>query len=108
MTYIGPPWISPRLSGPLNWTASVQVKNLVAMPARAQTHIQKTVPGPAVWMATATPAMLAMPIVLARALLSAWKWVTWPVSVGESYLPARIFSACPMYRKGIRREYAKK
>ena len=71
MKYIGPPWISPRLSGPRYWIDSEQVKNLVAIPTKAQTHIQKIAPGPPVWIATATPAMFAIPIVPARALLSA-------------------------------------
>ncbi len=80
IVYIGPPCIVPRLSGPRNWIASVQVKNLVAIPVSAQTHIQNTAPGPPVWIAMATPLMLPMPIVPAKALLRAWKCVIWPVS----------------------------
>ncbi len=41
------------------------------MPNTAQTHIQKMAPGPPRVMATATPAILPMPIVPAMALESA-------------------------------------
>ena len=61
-------------------TASVQVKNLVAVPAMAVIHIQKMAPGPPMVMASATPAMLPRPTVLASAELSAWKCVSWPGS----------------------------
>jgi hypothetical protein len=52
-------------------TASVQVKNLVAMPRIALIHIQKIAPAPPTVTATATPAMLPIPIVPASAALSA-------------------------------------
>ena len=42
---------------------SAPSKNLVAIPRRALTHIQNTVPGPPTTMAMATPAMLPMPTV---------------------------------------------
>ena len=69
--YIGPPCISPRLSRPRNITASVHSKYFVLTPRRAEIHIQNMAPGPPVAMATATPLMLPMPIVPAKAVESA-------------------------------------
>ena len=70
-TYIGPPCTLPRLSLPLYIIANVPSKNLVAIPNRALTHIQKMAPGPPIAMAMATPAMLPIPTVLLMALISA-------------------------------------
>jgi len=50
------------------------------MPTRAVIHIQNTAPGPPSAMAVATPAMLPVPMVAARAVVSAWKGVIWPSS----------------------------
>ncbi len=44
------------------------------MPKSPVTHIQKRAPGPPAAMAVATPAMLPMPTVAARAVMRAWKW----------------------------------
>ena len=63
MTYIGPPRISPSLLFSRNITDRVHVKNFVAIPIIAVTHIQKIDPGPAIEIARATPAMLPNPIV---------------------------------------------
>ena len=78
MIYMGPPCISPALSRPLYIIDNVPSKNLVAMPTRALTHIQKTVPGPPIDKAMATPAMLPMPTVAAMALSNAWTELIWP------------------------------
>ena len=78
MTYIGPPCSSPALSRPRCITASEQVKNLVAMPITAVTHIQKMAPGPPMVMARATPPMLLVPMVPAKADAKAWKWLSRP------------------------------
>ena len=61
--YIGPPCISPLLSLPLYIIDRVEVKNLVAIPTTALTHIQNIAPGPPTAIAKATPAMLPMPMV---------------------------------------------
>ena len=45
------------------------------MPKKAATHIQNTAPGPPAKMAPVTPAMLPVPTVEARAVLTAWKAV---------------------------------
>ncbi len=76
--YMGPPCTSPASSRPLNITASVPSKNLVAMPTTALIHIQKMAPGPPIERATATPAMLPIPTVAAMALVSASKEEIWP------------------------------
>ena len=81
---MGPPCTRPRLSVPRYITASVQVKNLVAMPTMAVIHIQNTAPGPPTWMATATPAILPSPSVPDSALDSAWKWLRSPGSLALS------------------------
>ena len=44
------------------------------MPKTPVTHIQKSAPGPPVAIAVATPAMLPVPTVAARAVIRAWKW----------------------------------
>ena len=43
------------------------------MPKKADTHIQNTAPGPPMKMAPVTPAMLPVPTVPARAVVTAWK-----------------------------------
>ena len=68
ITYMGPPCTRPWSSRPRYSTANVQVKNLVDMPKIALTHIQNSAPGPPIWMAMATPLILPIPTVLARAL----------------------------------------
>ena len=108
ITYMGPPRSVPALSRPRYITASVQVKNLVAMPTMAVIHIQKMAPGPPMTMASATPAMLPIPMVPASADDSAWKWVISPGSSGESYLPRSSAMACGMWRNGAKRVYTRK
>ena len=44
------------------------------MPRKAATHIHSTAPGPPMTMAAATPAMLPVPMVAARAVQRAWNW----------------------------------
>ena len=68
ITYIGPPCISPAESFPLYIIAKVQVKYFVTTPTNALTHIQKTAPGPPTFMAIATPAILPIPTVAAKAV----------------------------------------
>ena len=52
-------------------TDKVQVKNLVAIPTIAVSHIQKIAPGPANLIAMATPAMLPKPMVPDKAVVKA-------------------------------------
>ena len=44
------------------------------MPRKAMTHIQNTAPGPPIRMAPATPTMLPVPTVAARAVHRLWNW----------------------------------
>ena len=53
------------------------------MPKNADTHIQKAAPGPPTKMAPVTPAMLPVPTVPARAVVTAWK--------GDRLLPWSLF-----------------
>ena len=108
MKYITPPWISPWSSFPRYISASVHVKNLVLIPNIAVTHIQNTAPGPPVCIATATPAIFPIPTVPANALDNASKWVIWPGSSSESYLPSNISIPCLKYNIGTKRLYPAK
>ena len=55
------------------------------MPKKAMTHIQNTAPGPPTKMAPATPTMLPVPTVAARAVHRDWNWemllsAVWPMT----------------------------
>ena len=65
---MGPPRHAP--SGPFSRYSmpSVFSANAVIMPKNAETHIQNTAPGPPMVSAVATPAMLPVPTVAARAV----------------------------------------
>ena len=70
---MGPPLISPFALVTRYLTASTASPYLVAMPKKAVIHIQNTAPGPPETMAVATPAMLPVPMVADRAVISALK-----------------------------------
>ena len=78
MVYIGPPDRSPLLLTSRNLMASIHSENLVVSPKRAEIHIQTSAPGPPENMAVATPMMLPVPMVAARAVISAEKGETSP------------------------------
>lgn len=59
----------------------------MAMPTQAVSHIQKTAPGPPSVMAVATPAMLPVPMVAAKAMESAPKGVACPCAPGSAARP---------------------
>ena len=71
--YMGPPCNWPALSFPRNIIANDEVKNLVDIPTTALTHIQNKAPGPPIEIATATPAILPIPIVDDNAVDNALK-----------------------------------
>ena len=50
------------------------------MPKKAESHIQKTAPGPPTAIAPATPAMLPVPTVAASAVQRAWNCEIVPFS----------------------------
>ena len=68
---MGPPAISPCSSTPRYFTASNPSAYLVAMPKNAATHIQNSAPGPPAFTAVATPTILPVPMVAARAVHNA-------------------------------------
>jgi len=63
------------------------------MPSSAKIHIQKMAPGPPTDSAVATPAMLPIPTVLARAVAVAWNGVIFSrlCSRGEEKTFPRVF-----------------
>ena len=82
---MGPPLMVPKRSFSRYFTASTASANLVAMPTRPVTHIQKRAPGPPAARAVATPAMFPVPTVAERAVIRAWKWVMSPSSAPGSF-----------------------
>ena len=83
-THIGPPC---GLSGSSVFRYSmdnVTSTNLIDMPSKPTTHIQKMAPGPPSMMASATPLILPRPTVPESAADSAWKWLIAPGSSGSS------------------------
>ena len=75
---MGPPTQSPYLFRSRNLTAKSTSEYLVAMPMRAVTHSQNSVPGPPKVTAVVMPAMFPVPTVPARAVETAWKGVISP------------------------------
>ena len=102
--YIGPALASPLGPISLYITDRVHVKNLVAMPKIAVTHIQNMAPGPPICIATATPAILPKPIVPDKAAVRALKWLTSPLSDSFECLPAKTEKACGRYKNGLNRD----
>jgi hypothetical protein len=72
MAYIGPPHISPTLFVSRYLTARTDSPYFVERPKQALIHIQTRAPGPPRTMAVATPTMLPVPTVAARAVMSDW------------------------------------
>ena len=77
-TYIGPPHIAPLASFTRKRTERSASEYFVAMPKTPVSHIQRTAPGPPAATAVATPTMFPVPIVAARAVVSAPNWLTSP------------------------------
>jgi len=100
-TYMGPPAISPLTFLPRYFTDRTASAYLVAMPKTPVSHIQSTAPGPPRATAVATPMMLPVPTVAARAVISAPKWLMSPSPSRVRWKERRI--ALPMYRCMIRR-----
>ena len=68
----------PFLSTSRYFTANIHSAYLVAIPKKAASHIQKSAPGPPALRAVATPTMLPVPTVAARAVHKALKLLTSP------------------------------
>ncbi|CFP58998.1 hypothetical protein FR5810_02488 [Bordetella pertussis] len=104
MAYIGPPVNSPRASLSRKCTASSTSLYLVAMPTSAVTHIQNRAPGPPRKMAVATPAMLPVPTVAARLVISAWNGLISPVSASPlARLPQASRNPAAILASGMKR-----
>ena len=73
MTYMGPPACSPAAVVTRYFTASNASAYFVEMPKTPVNHIQNSAPGPPAATAVATPMMLPVPIVAAKAVVSAPK-----------------------------------
>ena len=88
---IAPPSIIPCSSLTRYFTAISDSAYFVAMPNTPVSHIQSTAPGPPEAMAVPTPIMLPVPMVEARAVVSAPNWDTSPAPstslVTESLMP---------------------
>ena len=78
MVYIGPPDISPFSLTSRYFMANIHSLNFDVKPKHAEIHIHTKAPGPPDTMAVATPTMLPVPIVAARAVVSAEKGDTSP------------------------------
>ncbi len=90
MAYIGPPTCSPLASTSRYCTATTTSAYLVAMPTSAVHHIQNSAPGPPSAMAVATPAMLPVPTVAARQVISAANGLISPASSAPFLRPCHI------------------
>ena len=104
---MGPPEALPFSSIIRYLTASTPSAYLVAIPKKAASHIQKSAPGPPAFTAVATPTILPVPTVAARAVHKAWKLLMSPLPV---FLAAKMsFSAmgslntCNKFKRMVRR-----
>src|SRR3989338_5364706 len=77
-TYIGPPAIKPFLVVIRYLTERRASAYLVAIPKTPVSHIHKTAPGPPEATAVATPTILPVPMVAARAVVRAPNWLISP------------------------------
>ena len=84
---MGPPEALPFSSITRYFTASTPSAYLVAIPKKAASHIQNKAPGPPALTAVATPTMLPVPTVAAKAVHKAWKLLISPLPV---FLAAKI------------------
>jgi hypothetical protein len=79
IVYIGPPDISPFSLTSLYLIANIHSENLEERPKQADIHIHTNAPAPPETIAVATPTILPVPIVAARAVVSAENGETSPV-----------------------------
>ncbi len=79
MVYMGPPDISPFSFTSLYLIASIHSLNFEVKPNAAEIHIHTNAPGPPETIAVATPTILPVPMVAARAVVRAEKGEISPV-----------------------------
>ena len=104
--YIGPPIIWPRLVFTRYFTASNPSAYLVEMPKTPVSQHQNTAPGPPKAMAVATPMMLPVPMVAARAVAKAPNCDTSPVACLSRFTDNAM--ALKILRCGKRRRMVRK
>ena len=95
MVNMGPPFISPLAFTSRYLKPSIHSENLVDSPKQADSHIHTKAPGPPANMAVATPTILPVPMVAARAVMRAEKGDTSPLPrlVVRASWPNTLFSA---------------
>ena len=93
--YIAPPCILPSFVFTLYFTAIRDSEYFVAIPNTPVSQHQRTAPGPPSATAVPTPMILPVPMVEARAVVSAPNWLTSPSASGsfatERRIPVNIF-----------------
>ena len=99
--YIGPPSIFPSAVFVRYLMANSPSAYLVEMPKTPVNQHHKTAPGPPKATAVATPMMLPVPIVAAKAVASDLNWDTSPLAFGSRFTESRI--AVKILRCGNRR-----
>ena len=87
---MGPPAILPCGVRMRYFTASSPSAYLVAMPNTPVSQHQKTAPGPPRVTAVATPMMLPVPMVAAKAVASAPNWLTSPLAAVSDLTDSRM------------------
>ena len=97
MTNMGPPAVSP---GRRNLTARAHSANLAARPNRAAISIHTRAPGPPAVMAVATPTILPVPMVAARAVMRVERGETRPRPAERDSRRVRSFRAGNRFRQG--------
>ena len=100
IVYIGPPDISPASFTSRYLIASIHSLNFEVSPKKAESHIHTRAPGPPETMAVATPTIFPVPIVAARAVVSAEKGEISPSPrfvVRDSFLK-QLFNAYGRFR----------
>ena len=101
MVNIGPPAISPLAFTSRYLTASMHSANLLVRPKQAEIHIQTRAPGPPENIAVATPTILPVPMVAAKAVISVENGETspWPRFVVRASLPSTLRNAYGRFRQ---------
>ena len=93
--YMAPPSMVPSFVRTLYLTAIRDSPYLVAMPNTPVSQHHRTAPGPPRAMAVPTPIIFPVPMVEARAVVSAANWLISPLESGslvtESLMPVKVF-----------------
>ena len=103
ITYMGPPTHWPEASFCRYFTLRRHSENLVAKAGMELSSIHTSAPGPPVTSAAATPTMFPVPMVAARAVISAEKEETPPEVVRRARGESAEKMARPRFRTGKKR-----